>query len=94
MRCSCYVPEVDRAENFVAIGVNAGYRHFHLYSEGFQKAFFTELLNQGVVWFTLFNTIRTLNDLEEGVFEKIVEKGENAANQAKTLLFGKVRIKA
>ena len=40
----------DRVENIVRKGENAGYQHFLLFSQCFQKAFSTSSLKAGIVW--------------------------------------------
>ena len=40
----------DRVENNVGKGENAGYQHFLLFPQCFQKASFPELLEVGIVW--------------------------------------------
>ena len=37
-------------ENIVGKGENAGYQHFLLFPQCFQKASFTDLLKVGIVW--------------------------------------------
>ena len=39
-----------RAEKIVGKGENAGYQHFLLFPQCFQKASFTEVLKVGIVW--------------------------------------------
>ena len=40
----------DRVENFVGKGENAGYQHFLLFPQYFQKLYFSGLLKVGIVW--------------------------------------------
>ena len=40
----------DWVENFVEKGENAGYKHFLLFPQCFQKASFTGSLKVGIVW--------------------------------------------
>ena len=40
----------DRVENIVGKGENAGYQHFLLFQQCFQKAYSTGLLKVGTVW--------------------------------------------
>ena len=40
----------DRVENIVGKGENAGYQHFHLFSQCFQKASFLGSLKVRTVW--------------------------------------------
>ena len=40
----------DTAENIVGKGGNAGYQHFLLFPQCFQKASFSESLKVGIVW--------------------------------------------
>ena len=42
--------DLGRIENIVGKGENAGYQHFLLFQQSFQKAFFSESLNVGIVW--------------------------------------------
>ena len=39
-----------RVENIVRNGENAGYQHFLLFPQCFQKLFFPEMLKVGIVW--------------------------------------------
>ena len=41
---------MEKVENIVGKGENAGYQHFLLCPQGFQKASFTGSLNVGIVW--------------------------------------------
>ena len=41
---------LDRAENIVGKGENAGYQHFLLFPQSFQKASVSRLLKFGIVW--------------------------------------------
>ena len=41
---------LGRVENIVGIGENAGYQHFLLFPQCFQKASFQEWLKVGIVW--------------------------------------------
>ena len=41
---------IDRVENIVGKGENAGYQHFLLFSQCFQKASFFGSLEVGIVW--------------------------------------------
>ena len=41
---------LKRVENSVGKGENAGYQHFLLFSQCFQKASFTGSLKVGIVW--------------------------------------------
>ena len=41
---------IDRVENIVGKGENAGYQHFLLFSQCFQKASFLGSLEVGIVW--------------------------------------------
>ena len=40
----------DRVENIVGKGENAGYQHFLLFPQCFQKAFYSGSLQVGIVW--------------------------------------------
>ena len=40
----------DRVENIVRKGENAGYQHFLLFPQCFQKVFFSGSLKVGIVW--------------------------------------------
>ena len=40
----------DRVENIVGRGENAGFQHFLLFPQCFQKAFYSESLEIGIVW--------------------------------------------
>ena len=40
----------DWVENIVGKGENAGYQHFLIFPQCFQKAFFPGLLKVGIVW--------------------------------------------
>ena len=40
----------DGVENIVGKGENAGYQHFLLFPQYFQKASFSESLKVGIVW--------------------------------------------
>ena len=40
----------DRVENIVEKGENAGYQHFLLFPQCFQKAFYPGLLKVEIVW--------------------------------------------
>ena len=40
----------DRIENIVGKGENAGYQHFLLFPQCFQKASFSEFFKVGIVW--------------------------------------------
>ena len=40
----------DRVENIVGKGENAGYQHFLLFPQGFQRAFCLESIRVGIVW--------------------------------------------
>ena len=40
----------DRVENIVGKGENAGYQHFLLFPQCFQKVFSSELLKLSIVW--------------------------------------------
>ena len=44
------IPVFDRVENIVVKGENAGYQHFLLFPQCFQKVPFTVLLKVGIVW--------------------------------------------
>ena len=41
---------LGRVENIVGKGENAGYQHFHLFQQWFQKASFPGSLKVGIVW--------------------------------------------
>ena len=41
---------LGRVENIVGKGENAGYQHFLLFQQCFQKASYTESLKVGIVW--------------------------------------------
>ena len=41
---------LDRVENIVGKGENANFQHFLLFSQCFQKLFYTGLLKIGIVW--------------------------------------------
>ena len=41
----------DRVENIVGKGQNAGYQHFLLFPQCFQKAFYSRLLKVGIMWY-------------------------------------------
>ena len=41
---------LERVENIMGKGENAGYQHFFLFQQGFQKASFIELLKVEIVW--------------------------------------------
>ena len=41
---------LGRVENIVGIGENAGYQHFLLFLQCFQKATFSGSLKEGIVW--------------------------------------------
>ena len=42
--------ELGRVENIVGKGENAGYQHFLLSPQCFQKLFFPEVLKVGIMW--------------------------------------------
>ena len=42
--------ELGRVENIVGKGQNAGYQHFLLFPQCFQKLFFPEVLKVGIMW--------------------------------------------
>ena len=44
------ISEQDKVENMVGKGENAGYQHFLLFSQCFQKASFSGLLKVWIVW--------------------------------------------
>ena len=78
---------LGRVENIVGKGENAGYQHFLLFPQCFQKASFSgslkvygKKLNLNTL--TLYHTIQTFNDPPRKTrFENIVGKGENAGYQ-------------
>ena len=41
---------LERVKNIVGKGENAGYQHFLLFPQFFQKAAFKEVLKVGIVW--------------------------------------------
>ena len=41
----------ERVENIVGKGENAGYQHFLLFPQCFQKLSFQEMLKVGIVWY-------------------------------------------
>ena len=70
MKISLY----GRVENIVGIGENAGYQHFLLFTECFQKASSIGLLKSGFC-------PKEVITLRDKTFESIVGKGENVCNQ-------------
>ena len=42
--------DLERIENVVGKGENAGYQHFHLFSQRFHKFSFSGTLKVGIVW--------------------------------------------
>ena len=43
-------PVFDRVENIVGTGENAGYQHFLLFPQCFEKAFFSDVSKGVIVW--------------------------------------------
>ena len=48
--CEIIIVLIDRGENIVGKGENAGYQHFLLFPTTFQKASSSGLLKVGIVW--------------------------------------------
>ena len=63
---------LGRVENIVGKGENAGYQHFLLFLQCFQKPSFSGSLKVGNGWYTgtvtLYHTILTFNDPEKESF--------------------------
>ena len=51
----------DRVENIVRKGENAGYQHFLLFSQCFQKASSTSSLKAGIVWQSVNALAKSIN---------------------------------
>ena len=45
-----FISLLDRVENIVGKGENAGYKHFLLFLQCFQKLFLSGSLKVGIVW--------------------------------------------
>ena len=65
---------IGNVENIVGKGENAGYQHFLLFPQCFQKASFSKSLKVGIVWESFiplpYNLV--LSNLKKNAFEKIV----------------------
>ena len=58
----------DKVESIVGKGENAGYQHFLLFPQYFQKHFFLASLKVGIMWLTLYHTVTCFKDPEEKAF--------------------------
>ena len=72
---------LGRLENIVRKGENAGYQHFLLFLQSFQKASFSGSLKVGIVWLRVqsLSPIPTFNKLTtvgKKPLENTVEKAE------------------
>ena len=63
--------DIERVENSVGKGENAGYQHFLLFPLCFQTASFSKLLKVGIVWLILTHsqTSPAMHTIKENVRE-------------------------
>ena len=64
---------LEMVENVVGKGENAGYQHFLLFPQYFQKASFSRALKVGAVWLPAFSPFPTI--FQKGFFSRALKVG-------------------